>query len=140
VATTRGPAVTIANLNEFRRALKKSQTGAEKELRHGLKSAGEPVIAAARRYAPVRSGALSAGYSIRTAGVSAMVANRQPYAAGAEWGTRGKWEGFNKYPGIESNDTGRFAWRAVMEEREEIAARVSAALREIITLQGWASE
>lgn len=133
--------VEIENLRQFRAALRASQTGAEKELRNGLKAAGVPVVARAKVVAPMRTGALAAGYSVRVSGTNAVVANRVPYAAGAEWGRRGKWRGFLRYPAFGTGSAagrGRFAWRAVVEERPQILAIITEKLREIIGLQGWA--
>lgn len=46
--------------------------------------------------------------------VWAIVYNDMPYSAGAEWGSQGKWSGFNKY-GPAGN---RFATRAANDVRD----------------------
>lgn len=131
------PGITVENLADFRRALKASGTGAEKSLREGLRAAGVPVKAAAVRYAPHRTGLLEHGYAIRVSGASAFVGNKVPYAGGAEWGRMGKWSGFNKYPAPSGG--GRFAWKAVYDERDTIEDVLNDRLREVIGLQGWAT-
>jgi len=115
-----------------------------KELTKALKAAGVPPLSAVKHYAaatqasPRSTGALAASYKLGTSGASAFLRSRVPYAAGAEWGTKGKWAGFRKYPGTEADGRGRFAWRAVYEQRDAIAAIITKNLEDLIEVHGWA--
>lgn len=130
-----GGTVQVEGLKEFRAALKAAEKNAPRELSKALKKAGVPVAARASTLAPRLSGLLAGGYKITTQGPAASLVNRAPYAAGAEWGFRGKWKGFLKY-----GAPGRFGWRAIQELADKIAADLYAGLREILTAYGWFHE
>lgn len=140
------PGIEVVGLAELRRALRASGSGLTRELPKALRLAGKPPLDKARSLAgrtsssPRSTGALQRSYKIRTAGTSAFLASSVPYGAGAEWGLYGKWAGFRKYPGVEAGGRGRFAWAAVLTEREAITAVLTRALEDLLRLQGWANE
>lgn len=142
---TTAPGVTVEGLNEFRRALRASQTGLSRELPKAIRAAGKPPLERVKELAgrttasPRSTGALMKSYRVRTAGAVGNLASSVPYAAGAEWGVYGKWSGFRKYPGVEAGGRGRFAWRAVLERRDAIESVITNELERLIELQGWAT-
>lgn len=127
--------VYIENIAVFRRDLKAAEDASPRELTKALKSAGVKVILpTAKAGVPVDTGMLRAGYKVSVRGTTGAITNRTPYAAGAEWGTRGKWSGFNRYGGV-----GRFAWHAIDSRQESILTAIADGLRAIVELHGWAS-
>jgi hypothetical protein len=126
--------ITITNLAAFRRDLKAAVDASPRELGKALKVAGGPILSEAKGKAPVVTGTLAAGYKVSVRGTTGSVVNAVPYAMGAEFGTRGKWAGFNRYGG-----PGRFAWRAVEDKQEEILVLIAEGMREIVALHGWAT-
>lgn len=134
-STPQTTGVYIANLASFRRDLKRAIGANPVALTAAIKAAGKPVGERAQANAAPTylSGALQGGYSVSARGARGSVVNKVPYAAGAEWGQQGKWAGFMKY-----GDPGRFAWKAVDEGSEEIAAVIMEGLREIVEIFGWA--
>lgn len=139
------PGIEVVGLREFRAALKSSESGLTRDLTAALKLAGKPPLdrvkaLAGRTTSSARStGELVKSYSIRASGTSAYLRSSVPYGAGAEWGVYGKWAGFRrKYPGPEAGGRGRFAWRAVLEQRDEIEHVLSRELENLITVNGWA--
>lgn len=140
------PGITVDGLKEFRAALRASGSGLTRELPKALRLAGKPPLAETKALAgrtsvsPRSTGALQKSYKIRTSGTTAFVSSGVPYGAGAEWGVYGKWSGFRRYPpGPESAGRGRFAWKAVVEKRDEIAEVLYRALEDVIQVQGWAT-
>jgi hypothetical protein len=132
-ATPRG-GIEIANLRQFRADLKAASAELPRALTTALKAAGAPAVERTEQVvARGDTGALAAGFGIRTAGAAASIVNRVPYAAGAEWGFRGKWSGFNKY-----GPPGRFAWRALREREDDVARIMTEYLEDVIELHGWA--
>jgi hypothetical protein len=134
----------IVNLNQFRADLKRAAGRTPSDLRMALKAAGVPLLDRVREYASAasRTGRLEGGYSIRATASWADILNREPYAAGAEWGMHGKWSGFTKYPAAGfggSAGRGRFAWRATVDMREELVELVAEKLRDVMTAYGWAT-
>jgi hypothetical protein len=126
--------VRIHGLTEFRRALRAVDRAAARELTAGLKRAGEPAIRRAAELAPVRKGDLRGSYRARVAGPRAFLESAVPYGPGAEWGSRGKWRGFERLgPRGE-----RIAGRAVTDEADAIFRIVTDELTELITIGGWA--
>ncbi len=148
--TSSGAGIEIENLRAFRRDLRASEAGTSREMTTALREAGRPVLERVRQVAAVgrrpkdpHPGLLRRSYSIRTAGSSAFLGNKAPYAAGAEWGLHGKWKGFRKYPAFGtggSRGRGRFAWRAVVERQDQVQEIVTERLREVIQIHGWARE
>lgn len=139
--------IVIENLAAFRRDLKAAVDASPRELTTALREAGGPVLDRVKQVAAVgrapadeHPGLLRGSYRIRVRSTSAFLSSTAPYAGGAEWGLRGKWKGFRKYPGAEAGGRGRFAWRAVLERQDEIAEIMSERLRDLITLHGWARE
>lgn len=128
--------VKVEGLREFRAALRASEVGSTRQLSAALRVASLPVVHKASSFAPSRTGALRGGYGVSVRGTRASIINRVPYAAGAEWGVRGKWAGFLKYPGPEGG-RGRFAYRAVHESETLIVQSIYLAMRKIITVNGW---
>ena len=127
--------VEVVGLREFRAALKAAEDAIPKELTVALKKAGETVVLpAVRGRAAVRSGRLRAGYAVRAAGATARLVNREPYGAGAEWGTHKKWKGFMRYGG-----PGRFGWKAIEERADQLEEAIYTELQELITVHGWAT-
>ena len=131
--TTRGT-VTIANLAEFRRDLQRATSTSPRLLTMGLKRAGVPVVARSRSVAPRLTGRLAGGYKTSVRGATAYIVNAQPYAGGAEWGSRGRWSGFARYgpPGQ------RTAGRAIDELEDVIAETVYREISDLVTILGWA--
>lgn len=141
-----GSGVEVVGLAQFRRDLKAAGDGLTRELPKALRKAGAPPLArvkvlAGRTQRSARSkGSLTKGYRITASGTAAYLKSSVPYAAGAEWGVYGKWAGFRlRYPGPEPGGRGRFAWRAVLEERDGIAEVLDRELRQLIELNGWAT-
>jgi hypothetical protein len=135
--------VEVTNLRKFLYAVGQSDKQIKRDLYRGLARAGRIASERASQVAPVRTGRLAAGYYVRVRGSSGDILNRQPYAAGAEWGLHGKWKGFRRYPAFgtgASRGRGRFAWRAVVEKREEIRDAVTRELQRAIELLGWAEK
>jgi hypothetical protein len=141
--------VKIVGLDALRADLKAASKAGPRALTKGLRAAGKPVLARTRELAPMtrrkayaggpHPGELKASYRIRIRGTQASIVSTAPFGAGAEWGVRGRWKGFLKYPGAPDDPRrGRFAWRAVLENRDQIAAAVDAAMDEIETIYGWA--
>jgi hypothetical protein len=141
--------VKIVGLDAFRADLKAASKAGPRALTKGLRAAGKPVLERTRFLAPITTrkvyasgphpGELKASYRIRIRGTQASIISTAPFGAGAEWGVHGRWRGFLRYPGAADDPTrGRFAWRAVLENRERIAAAVDAAMDEIETIYGWA--
>ncbi len=126
--------VYIANLAQFRAALRAAEAASIKELTVALKAAGKPVAARASSLAPTLSGALAGGYNVSVRATSGWIVNKVPYAAGADWGQEGKWSGFRKYGARGS----RFATRAVDEESILIERIITTGLEEILSIHGWA--
>ena len=124
--------VVITGLNEFRAAVRVAAGKYPTEITKALKAAGVPIVAQASIMAPRRSGALAAGYKVSVRGTKASVVSAVPYAGGSEWGTRGKWSGFNQY-----GPPPRFAGRAVETQETAIQLIVEYELREIISAYGW---
>ena len=79
-------AVRIEGLAILRRDLRKMAPGVVKEIRDVLKDAATTVAGDARPFAAHRSGKLAASYRPGTAGNSAFVRSRLPYAAVHEFG------------------------------------------------------
>lgn len=141
-----GSGIEVVGLQQFRRDLKLAQTGLTRELSSALKKAGAPplgrvkVLAGRTSRSPRSTGLLQKSYKVSVRGTAAYLKSSVPYAAGAEWGVYGKWAGFRlRYPGPEPGGRGRFAWRAVLEEREGIAEVLDRELRQLIELNGWAT-
>lgn len=124
---------------EFNAALKQAQRDAFVSAQKGLRDAGKIVLERTRGNAPVGSGRdahpgrLRSSYRVSVRGLYGQIVSSAPYAAGAEWGMRGKWKGFRKY-----GELGRFAWKAVNESAASIADTITEALRDVINLGGWA--
>lgn len=125
--------ITIDNLAAFRRDLNAAEKGAGRELTAALKRAGIPVVARTKGLAAKDTGRLASGYKVSVRGTNAWMTNTAPYAAGAEWGRRGKWSGFMRYGG-----PGRFAARAVDQLDDVIAESIYRELDELVTIKGWA--
>lgn len=127
-------AVSITNLSAFRRDLQAAEDASPRELTKGLKVAGGIVVAEAKVIAPRVTGTLEAGYKASVRASTGNIVNSVPYAAGAEWGTHGKWSGFLKYGG-----PGRFAWKSIEIRQNEIVEAIAIALEDIVALHGWAT-
>lgn len=126
--------IVIDNLAQFRADLKAAVTGSPRELTAALKRAGTPVLARTKQVSARRTGRLQSGYKVSVRGSQASIVNATPYAAGAEWGERGKWEGFYRY-GMRGE---RFAARAIDELDTVIAETVYQELDDLVSVRGWA--
>src|SRR5436190_13452137 len=82
----RDTAVRVEGLAELRRDLRRMQPDTLKEVREVLKHSAEIVAANARTRAPRQTGKLAASIRAGTAGNSAVVRSRLPYAAVHEFG------------------------------------------------------
>lgn len=129
--------ITITNLNAFRRDIKLARAASPAVLSAALRATGPSVIEHTREFASAahQTGELEGGYKVSVARNRATLVSDVPYSAGAEWGRFGKWAGFNQY-----GPPGRFAWRAVEENADEIAETMLTGLREVIEILGWADE
>lgn len=142
---TAAPGIEVEGLSQLRAACRASGSGLSRQIPKALRAAGRPplervkVLAGRTLTSPRSTGALMKSYKISTRGTSAYLQSGVPYGGGAEWGLYGKWSGFRKYPGIEAGGRGRFAWRAVQEERDAIADLITRALNDLIEIQGWAT-
>lgn len=124
--------VVIQGLTEFRAAVRSAAGHYPAEVQRAIKAAGVPIVAQASALAPRQTGALAGGYSVVTAGAKGNVVSKVAYSGGAEWGTRGKWSGFNKY-----GAPPRFAGRAVDLQEASISLIVERELLEIVSAYGW---
>jgi len=137
------PTVYVYGLKEFQAALRLAGREGPPRLRKALLKAGQPALARTEALArrTRRSGTLAGGYRLRATQKVGSIESDVPYAAGAEWGTKGKWAGFrSRYPGPEAWDRGSFIWRAIGETQDEIGRIIDAELREILTIYGWGHE
>lgn len=133
--------VEMTNLPKFLAAVRAADREIARDLYRGLTRAGRIAVDRAREVVPVRTGRLRAGYYARVVRNQGEIASRVPYATGAEWGLHNQWKGFRKYPAFgtgASRGRGRFAWRGVIERREEILEAVTKELQRAIELLGWA--
>ena len=129
------PGIVIPNLPEFRRVLQAAENATTSELVKALKVAGEPITARAGSLAPMGpTGRLKAGYRASVRGTTGRIVSAVPYGAGAEWGSRGKWSGFNRYGARGS----RFATKALDEVSDEVERILTEGLHDILTIHGWA--
>jgi hypothetical protein len=124
--------IVIEGLTAFRASVRAAAGKYPTEIPRALKAAGVPIVAQASALAPRLSGALAGGYKVSVRGTTASVVSSVPYSGGAEWGTRGKFSGFNRY-----GSPPRFAGRAVEMQEPVIALIVEAELRDIIGAYGW---
>ncbi|MGH2663690.1 MAG: hypothetical protein ACRDH8_12990 [Actinomycetota bacterium] len=126
--------VEVDGLKEFRAALRASVSASPRQLSTAIRNAGRPVIARASDLAPVRTGLLSRGYTVRVRGTAGDVVSRVLYGPGAEWGSRGKWKGFVKHgpPGQ------RFAGQALEDRADEVVQVIELEMASIVEINGWA--
>lgn len=135
-------AVRIVGLREFQAACRAAGDAAPGLLHEALVKAGEPVVEAvrgkvphgARRGGDKHPGQLAEGYRVAVTGSTGRVVNPVAYAAGAEWGVRGRWAGFARY----GAERGRFVWHEVELQADAIRDRVEAGIEQVITVMGWA--
>jgi hypothetical protein len=124
--------VRIEGLTAFRAALARAAGSYPKELTSALSAAGAPIVSAASAKAPHVTGTLAASYATSVRGLRGRIISRAPYGAGAEWGLRGKWAGFQKY-----GPTPRFAGAAIDEKADEVAELIYEKLFDIVSAYGW---
>lgn len=134
----KAPDFQLEGLTELRAALKEAGPKLTRELSLELRQAAKEVQDEARDKAPVRSGNLRKGYKAYAKGskrrVEFGVRNRKPYAAGAEFGQRGKWKGFQKY-GPRGN---RILFASYDEAKAmQIADDVFDRLARVANARGW---
>ena len=98
-----------------------------------LKAAGQPPLDELRSISPHVTGTLAGGYRVEASGMMAAIVNAVPYAAGAEYGSHGKWSGFNKY-----GAPPRLATRAIQDKAPEMQAIIQEAMKAPVSLNGWA--
>lgn len=136
--------IRIRNLRVFYSDLRRAQGNVSgRQLTDALRAAGKPPLQRAQELVPVITGTLQKGYRVRASGTKGKIASNVPYAAGAEWGTHGKWRGFTRFSGFgtgASAGRGRFVWRAIVERQEEIARIAFEGLREVAEIYGWARQ
>ena len=131
--------VIVRGQEEFMAALHKAQRDAYRQAQQGIRTAGQVVLQATRQNAPVgggrdpHPGKLKSSYRVSVRGLYGRIVSSAPYAGGAEWGRKGKWKGFAKY-----GAPGRIALKAVEETAGRIAVTITAALKDVIALGGWA--
>ncbi len=129
----------IANYAAFRADLKKA-AGSTKEATAAMKKAGAPVLAKAAGYAPKGSpetgdkhgGQLAGSGRILAGGNKGRVVFKPVYAPGAEFGSHGRWQGFEKW-----GATPRFGYRALNESADQILQIVTEELLPVMTAYGW---
>jgi hypothetical protein len=125
--------VEIVGLAQFRADLKNVGREGPRALSKAIRAGGEPIVSTASSKAPRRTGLLAGSYSIKTRATTGAVVNQAPYGAGAEWGRKGKWEGFFRY-----GQPPRFAGAALTERADDVQDIISRGLDDIITIFGWA--
>ena len=123
--------IRVEGLTEFRSAAKAALGRAPRELTAGLKRAGAIPIKEAASRVPQRTGALAASFKAQVRGTTGDITSGVPYGAGAEWGSHGRWLGFDGSPP-------RYVWPAVESRAREIEDAVLDELREVVTILGWA--
>jgi hypothetical protein len=131
--------IQIQGLAEFRRDLRRAGEGT-KDATAVMKKAGQVVLAKAVGYAPrgttesgdKHPGALAGSGKILAAGTKGRVVFRQAYAAGAEFGSHGRWQGFDKW-----GATPRYGYRALNETTDQIAQIVADGMADIMSVFGW---
>ncbi len=98
--------IYIANYAAFRADLKRA-AGSTKEATAAMKKAGAPLLAKAAGYAPRGStndkhaGQLAGSGKILAGGNKGRVVFKPVYAPGAEFGSHGRWQGFERLPGTQ---------------------------------------
>lgn len=132
--------IQIQGLAEFRRDLKRAGEST-KGANAVMKKAGAVVLARAAGLAPKgdaskgdpHPGQLAASGRVLAGGNKGRVVFRQAYAAGAEFGSHGRWKGFEKW-----GKTPRYGYRALNETTDEIAKIVEEGFAELVSIYGWA--
>ena len=124
----------IIGLAEFRRDLRRAQLGT-KEVTAAMKAAGAPVLAKAASLAPKASGALAGSGRIMAGGTKGRVVFKAAYAAGAEFGSHGRWSGFEHW-----GQPPRFGYRALSEEADNVGRILTEAMVDVFTAYGWFEE
>jgi hypothetical protein len=131
--------IQIQGLAEFRRDLRRAGEGT-KDATAVMKKAGQVVLAKAVGYAPKgdsgrgdkHPGALAGSGKILAAGSKGRVVFRQAYAAGAEFGSHGRWQGFDRW-----GQPPRYGYRALNETTDQIAQIVADGMAEVVSVYGW---
>lgn len=131
--------VRVEGLAEFKRDLKRAGEDT-KTVTAVIKKAGAPVLAKAVAYAPKgdeargdkHPGALAASGRILAGGNKGRVVFPKPYGPGAEFGSHGRWKGFDRW-----GSPPRYGYRALNESADEIAQIIEAGLAEIVFVYGW---
>lgn len=128
--------VTIENLDAYKADLRAADKALARTVTAGIKKAGVPVVMHTRIRAAraSRTGALAKGYKASVRGTTGQIVGLD-YAAGAEYGSRGKWKGFLKYgrPGS------RFGGPALEETADDVLRIVYEELEPLAQLNGWAT-
>lgn len=131
--------IQIQGLAEFRRDLRRAGEST-KSVTAVMKRAGVPVLAKAQAYAPKgeeakgdkHAGELAGSGKILAGGNKGRVVFSPVYAPGAEFGTHGRWKGFDKW-----GQPPRFGYRALNESVDEVAQIIADGLEEAVTAFGW---
>lgn len=130
----------IANYAAFRADLKRAM-GSTKEAAVAMKKAGVPVLAKAKAYAPKgdaawggdkHPGLLANSGRILAGGNKGRVVFRTDYAAGAEFASHGRWQGFDRW-----GPPPRFGYRALAESGDEVLQIITDELMPVMTAYGW---
>lgn len=131
--------IQIQGLAEFRRDLRRAGENT-KNVTGVMKRAGAPVLAKARAYAPKgeeakgdkHPGQLAGSGKILAGGNKGRIVFRQDYAAGAEFGSHGRWQGFDHW-----GATPRYGYRALNESADEVVKVLAAGLQDVVSMYGW---
>jgi hypothetical protein len=131
--------IQIQGLAEFRRDLRRAGEST-KDLTAVMKKTGQVILARAEQIAPKGStesgdkhpGKLAWSGRVRASGTKGRLVWNLPYAAGAEFGTHGKWTGFDKW-----GPPPRFGYRALEEKSGEAAEMMAYGMEELVSVYGW---
>lgn len=132
-------AIQIKGLAEFRRDLRRAGEST-KDLTVVMRKTGQTILTRAEQLAPRGSsdsgdkhpGKLAASGRVRASGTKGRIVWKLPYAAGAEFGSHGRWKGFDKW-----GPPPRFGYRALTEKAGEAAEMMAYGLEELVSVYGW---
>jgi hypothetical protein len=127
--------VEVVGLKQFRADLKRAGSEGPRALAKAIKAGGEPVLEATKVKAQraSRTGHLAGSYGIKVRTTTGSITSKADYAAGADWGKRGRWRGFFRY-----GQPPRFAGAALTENAERVQDIITKGLDDIVTVYGWA--
>lgn len=129
-------AVRVEGLSEFRRALRKLDTGLPKGLRLAMNDAVGVVVDYARAEVPRRSGRAAKSIRAKSTGTAARASaggNRAPYFPWLDFGGR---TGPRRSVDRPFYKEGRYLWKGLVVKREQFTAGLEDALGDVARRAG----